>query len=490
MRLLALSAIGVLVALLPVSASSQTVAPTVPSAAPAAPNPDNVDMYSLDDLGSWIRYSQVQNFEVLGHTYLRGQWLAPGSQGAGINTMRVCNGTAFLSGYPPTTFGALIVDVRNPGSMEVLSFVAGNPGTRNAYLRVNCDKKIMAVGQDTNAQNPNQPAPGEKAVSGVNFYDVSDPSNPLLLSQWKNNAAGATHGMEMDDRYVYACGSSDQSAPNANTQILNVLDYSNPTAPKLAGTFHVAGQLTGETLSADDQLNPDGTKQNVTCHEIIKDGNRLYVAYRDAGIVILDNSDPANLVQIGRWDYSPPYNGDPGNPLGCCPGAHTFAPVPHEGASLPRLALLTDEHFSCPPGFGRVMDISDPSHIALLSSYHMRGMDDQYDWNTGQFVCPPAQESTHLPYFDPRGHGSLFYQAWYDQGLRVMDISNPYYPVQAGYFISPDTTTSFQVGRHTREAFVDPSTMLVYVSDGNSGGITVLRYTGPMPDHAPLPGIR
>jgi hypothetical protein len=136
------------------------------------------------------------------------------------------------------------------------------------------------------------------------------------------------------------------------------------------------------------------------------------------------------------------------------------------------------------------MDVSDPSHITLLSTYHMLGIDDQYDWTTGQFSCPPAQESTHLPYFDPRGHGSLVYQAWYDQGLRVLDISNPYLPTQVGYYISPDTTTSFQVGRHTREAFVDPDTMNVLVSDGNSGGITILRYTGPMPDHAPLPGVR
>jgi hypothetical protein len=484
--------VALLFALLPVDASSQGVSPTVPSAAPAVPNPDNVDMYALDDLGSWIRYSQVQNLEVLGHSYLRGPWLAPGVQGSGINTMRVCNGTAFLSGYPPTTFGTLIVDVRNPASMEVLSFIPGNPGTRNAYMRVNCDKKILAVGEDTNSQNPNQPAPGEKAVSGVNFYDVSDPTNPVLLSQWTNNAGGATHGMEMDDKYVYACGSSAQSFPQTGNipQILNVLDYSNPGAPALVGAFHIQGQLQGETYSPEDQMNPDGTQQYVTCHEIIKDGNRLYVAYRDAGIVILDNSDPTHLVQVGRWDYSPPYNGDPGTPLGCCPGAHTFAPVPHDGSPLPRLALLTDEHFSCPPGFGRVLDISDPTHVALVSTYHMAGIDDQYDWTTGKFTCPAAQESTHLPYFDPRGHGSLFYQAWYDQGMRVMDISNPYYPVQVGYYVSPDTTTSFQVGRHTRETFVDPTTMQIYVSDGNAGGFTVLRYTGPIPDHAPLPGIR
>jgi hypothetical protein len=489
-RLLVRSALAVVVALIPVGASSQSIAPTIPSAAPAVPNPDNLDMYALDDLASWTRFSQVQNFDVLGHSYFRGPWLAPGAQGTGINTLRICDGIAYLSGYPPTVYGTLIVDVRNPASMEVLSFIPGNPGTRNAYFRVNCDKKILAMGQDSNNQNPNQPAPGEKAVTGVTFYDVSDPNNPTRLSEWTNHPGGATHGMEMDDRYVYTCGSSSQTAPQANSQMLNVLDYVNPFAPKLVATFHIAGQFPGETYSPEDQLNPSGTKQTVTCHEIISDGNRLYVAYRDAGIIILDNTDPTKPVQLGRWDYSPPFNGDPGNPPGCCPGAHTFAPVPHEGEAQARLALLTDEHFSCPPGFGRVMDITDVSHITLLSTYHMAGIDDRYDWTTGKFVCPPAQGSTHLPYFDPRGHGSLFYQAWYDHGLRVMDISNPFVPTQVGYYISPDTSTPAQVGRHTREAYVDPATMLVYVTDGNGGGLTILRYTGPMPAYPPLPGIR
>jgi hypothetical protein len=489
----AVSVCALLLALLPTTAASQTATPGVPTAAPAMANPDNRDMNALPDLASWTQFSQVQNFDVLGHSYLRGAWLAPGMQGAGINTLRICGNTAYMAGYPPSLFGALVVDVSNPASMEVLAFIPGNPGTRNAYLRVNCDKKILALGEDTNSANPNQPPAGERAASGVAFYDVSDPANPIQLSMWANNPGGSTHGMEMDDRYVYACGSEAQSNPITGQfvpQVMSVLDYADPANPRLASTFHVPGQLQGEAYSSDNQLNPDGVNQWVTCHEIIKDGNRLYLAYRDAGVLILDISDPTSPVQVANWDFVPPYNGDPGNPLGCCPGAHTAAPVPHEQSAQPNLLVLTDEHFNCPPGFGRILDISDPSHITLLSTFHMLGIDDQYDWTAGRFTCPTAQESTHLPFFDPRGHGSLVYQAWYDQGLRVLDISNPYYPVQVGFYISPDTTTTFQVGRHTREAYVDPASGLVYVTDGNNGGVTILRYTGPMPQHPPLPGVR
>ncbi len=485
-RLLVCCALAAFVALLPFGAFSQEVQPPVP-------NPDNRDMYALNDLASWTQFSRVKGFEVVGHSYFRGPWLAPGVQGSGFNTLRICGSTAYLAGYPPTVFGVLVVDVSDPANMQPLTFIPGDPGTREAYMRVNCDKHILAMGEDNNAQNPNQPPAGEKSNAGVSFFDVSDPRNPVQLSHWTNTPGGTTHGMEMDDTFVYTCGSTAQSFPQTGgfvPQALSIIDYTDPANPTLVSTFHVPGEFQGETYSPDNQLNPDGVPQWVTCHEIFKDGNRLYVAYRDAGVVILDVSDPAHPSQVATWDYVPPYNGDPGNPLGCCPGAHSAVPVPHETSDLPKLMVVTDEHFNCPPGFGRILDVSDPQHITLLSTFHMAGVDDQYDWSTGQFKCLPAQESTHLPYFDPRGHGSLFYQAWYDQGLRVMDISNPYYPREVASYISPDTTTSFQVGRHTREAFVDPTTQLVYVTDGNSGGVTVLRYTGPMPEHPPLPGVR
>ena len=49
--------------------------------------------------------------------------------------MRICGTIGYFAGYNPTLFGALIVDVSNPASMEPLSFIASNPGTRNVYLR-------------------------------------------------------------------------------------------------------------------------------------------------------------------------------------------------------------------------------------------------------------------------------------------------------------------------------------------------------------------
>jgi hypothetical protein len=456
-------------------------------AAKPVPNPAGRDMFQLNDLESYKQFSQVKGFEIVGHSYFRGPWVVPGGPGMGINTLRICGKTAYLAGYNPTVFGALIVDISNPARMEPLAFVPGNPGTRSAYLRVDCDRKVMALGHSTSPENPNK-AVGAALKTGVTFIDVADPSKPVKVGEY-NNPGGFTHGMEMDSRYVYLCGTGEGSKTRAEE--LHVVDYADPKAPRLAATFHVTGQRTGETFSEMNQKNPNGTDQWVTCHEAIKDGQRLYLAYRDAGVIILDIADPTKPAVVGEYDYVPPFNGDPGLPRpGCCPGAHTAAPVPHEGRPHPSLLVLTDEHFSCPPGFVRIMDVTNPKAMAVLSTIHIAGVDDVYDAAAGKFVCPPGQQSSHLPFFEPRSHGALFYQAWYDQGLRAFDISNPFSPKEVGYFISPDTSVPVQAGRHTREAFIDPATNLIYVTDGNGGGLTVLRYTGPMPTRPPIPGAR
>ena len=64
--------------------------------------------------------------------------------------MRVYDGIAYLGGQnaPPTLFGILIADVRDPQNIKPLSFIPCNPGTRCNYLRVNKEKKILIFGHD------------------------------------------------------------------------------------------------------------------------------------------------------------------------------------------------------------------------------------------------------------------------------------------------------------------------------------------------------
>lgn len=451
------------------------------------PIPPGIDLFNLN-LGQTRAFSRTLNFQILGHSYFKGPWLTPAARlaglGAGLQTPRVHNGIAYVGGYPPTLFGVLIADVSNPEDMQVLSFIPCNPGTRCNYLRINSDRKILIGTQDTNGANPVKPPAGQPVQAGVAFYDVSNPTNPQLLSFFLTRPNGATHGFEIDDRFVYACATTPQSKPGSTHEVV-ILDYSDARHPVLAGTVHIQGQHVGETYAPQDQLNPNGTPQTIQCHEVNLFKNRLYVAWRDAGMVIVDVSNPYSPSIISRLDYVPPYNG------GRSPGgaAHTSAPVVVNENEHPTLVVQTDEIFDCPPGFGRIIDISSLGYPQIISNFRLPHIDDNYDFATGKFVCADGQQSIHQPWFDYRSP-SLFYQAWYDQGVRAWDISNPFLPREVGYFLSPRYEPPGVVGRQTRETYQDPDTGLIYASDGNGGGLTVLRWTGPIPAHPPIPGAR
>jgi|HubBroStandDraft_1064217.scaffolds.fasta_scaffold00783_16 hypothetical protein len=467
--------------------------------------PADLNVFNLT-LEQTRQYSVRSHYEVVGHSYFKGPWLTPSAvangQGGGFNTPRVYNGFGYFGGYPPTVFGILIADVRDPQDMKPLSFIPCNPGTRCPYLRVDPIKHILVYGNDTNATNPTQPPAGTKANSGLSFYDISDPAHPKLLSFLKTADGRATHGLTLDGRYAYACAEVPESKlpENALDHDMLIVDYQDPTHPVLVYDFHVVGQHTGETFAPQNQLNPDGTAQLPYCHEVNYYQNRVYLAYRDAGQIILDVTDRSHPVQLMDYDYVPPYNG------GGLGATHTFIPVGYKDfesapplTTPPTIAISTDENFSCPPGFGRVMDISSlgdgttnvTGYPALLATYRIPIADDNYDPATGMFTCPAGQQTSHHPWFDYRS-ASLLHQAWYTQGLRAWNLSNPYTPQEIGYYISPNyyATAAGEAGRATREVWQDETNGLIWITDGNGGGVTALRWTGAIPPHPPLPGAR
>jgi hypothetical protein len=284
------------------------------------------------------KYSQSKNFEVVGHNYFKGEWVVPAARqrgmGCGFNVPRVDKGIGYFAGYgdPPTCFGVLIADVSNPADMRALSFIPCNPGTRCNYLRLNTSRKILVVGMDTNQVNPTQPAGGAVAQAGFSFYDVSTPRSPRLLGFFLTLPHGATHGFEIDDRYVYGCATTARTKPTDHEVV--ILDYNDPQHPSLVSTVHIQGQYLDETYELGHQKNVDGSPQHIWCHEINYHKDRIYVAWRDAGMVIVDVSDRSNPKIISRLAYVPPFHG------GALGATHTVLPVVVDTTKHPTLAVL------------------------------------------------------------------------------------------------------------------------------------------------------
>jgi hypothetical protein len=70
--------------------------------------------------------------------------------------------------------------------------------------------------------------------------------------------------------------------------------------------------------------------------------------------------------------------------------------------------------------------------------------------------------------------GNLVYVAWFNAGLRIVDISDPYRPTEAGYFIPP--APAGRPACQSNDVFVDDRG-LIFLSDRWGGGLDILQFT-------------
>jgi hypothetical protein len=206
---------------------------------------------------------------------------------------------------------------------------------------------------------------------GVAVYDITDPANP----QFVKGVPGDTfdvHTLYVDGNRLYA------QAAGANQEL--IFDVSNPLNPTL---------LTRYTVPADG--NGVGYPHDAFAYQ-----DRLYINQMGQGYYVLDVTDGSNPKPLGSYTYDALwYNPTHANAVG------TFAgrTIAFEGGEN------TNAHL-------RVLDVTDPSKIVKIGEYSMR-----------------PQTSIHNMVLV----GKRLYVAWYAEGLRVLDVSNPTQPREIAY---------------------------------------------------------
>ena len=260
---------------------------------------------------------------------------------------------------------------------------------------------------------------------------------------------------------------------------------------KIAGDLAVIGVQDFESsfglliLDISDPANPvelsrfdQESWQGV--HNLFLRGDRLYLAHGlnglNPGLSIVDISDPTAPLVSGSWQHE----GD-------------FSNVVHDVFIRDRLAVVSD-FFS-----GLVfLDITDPDAPTMLAALPFaEGMHSA--WAAGDYVyCnqefggwerplyvvdiadprqpqvvhsfgsgPPPQGPILGPH-NPWVHNGLLYWAYYDAGLRVFDLIDPTRPVEIGYHTYPGFAWSVQ----------PHDDGLLYVADG-AVGIEAFRLNEP-----------
>jgi hypothetical protein len=394
-----------------------------------------------------------KNFELIGYHDLEGN---PGIKMA----MQVVNDRWYLYLGHFWTSGWSILDVTDPSKPQYCKFVQG---PKNAWTcQAQVADGIMVTGlervPDWWGGKPDQPF-----EEGVYIWDVKDPVNPKWLSHFKTGGIG-THRNHWDGgRYVHLAA----AAPGFEGYIYRILDIIDPAKPVEIGRWWLP-----------EQWNAGGAK----CPKYwmylhgpaYPEGDRAYLGYGGAGLVILDISDITLPKLVSRLDFHPP--------LGSFLAAHTALPLPRR-----KLVLVSSEAIeeNCKEAlnYAGIVDISDEKNPRLISLFPIPEPPPGSPYkNFGEKGGRFGPHNFHIPQRLPHreDRDDRIYLTYFNAGLRVYDISDPYLPKEIAYYVPPDPKERRGVLPKTlvaqSEDVVVDRRGFSYVTDKNHG-LHILRCT-------------
>jgi hypothetical protein len=224
----------------------------------------------------------------------------------------------------------------------------------------------------------------------------------------------AVPGNNIDVHTVFVGGDRLYAmSPSPSSETL-IFDLTTPHEPVLLTRFTAPG---GDTMGYP--------------HDAFAYEGRLYINHWNLGYVILDVRDPNNVQQLGKYQYS--NQTSHANAVGTI-GGRTIA---FEGGEN------YDAHL-------RVLDVTDPEDVVKLGEFRLR-----------------PQSSIHNMVLV----GTRLYIAWYQEGVRVLDVSNPAEPRPLAYF-NTFRETDFERGYSFYDGAIGmrvPGDGYVYVVDSARG---------------------
>jgi hypothetical protein len=341
--------------------------------------------------------------------------------------------------------GTTILDVRDPSQPRVIAQMPAPEGTHSHktqlldhYLIVNHEQRRDYTG---NAFRP-----------GIRIVDISDPANPRDAVFFPTAGRGVHRPIvDPSRRRAYLSTRDDE----AQGQLLWIVDLADPLHPSLLGRWWHPGQQLGAPPEAGNGLGR-------TLHEARPHGDRLYLCYLDGGLAVLDISDPSQPRLTGTHTVSDAF----------APHHHTPWPLPNRN-----LLLVTHETVrpQCaePPAFLWIYDISDPDRPTPISTYMPVSIDPITKQPTsGDFCARGGRYGAHNLW---AGDGNLVYVAWFNAGLRIVDIADPHHPVEAGYYIPP--APAGRPAAQSNDVFVDDRGV-IYLTDRWGVGLDILEFEG------------
>jgi hypothetical protein len=426
--------------------------------------------------------------------------------------------------------GTSIVDVTDPHHPKYLKhLVADKGGARMVKL---CDGNDLPNG-----------VPGftyllrENGAVSHEVWNVTDPANPKPVST-PVSGLDVTHRNWWDCKtgIAYIVGGATKPADaaydhwNTNSspnQHLKIYDLSNPASPKYIMDFGYPGQNPGSTFvipgtEKTTKTVPPGVHGPIVVSTFKGQAiNRLYMPYGVGSNGIIQIND---LTKVLPPPYGTGVYANPASPTDAellqgqigviyMPGAeggHSSMPI--YGIPLKQYVNFTNNN---------VRDIlavsSEETDNRCTGSPHLLYLLDitstigqggstsaeQHPWpistvTVDDFSARPnfcsrgTRFGVHSPAenFQDPSYGKLLTSAWFDAGIRVTDIRDPYHPVEVAHFIAPvnnftqpSSATINGVTYTALDVSCDNTDVdnrgLRYCGDRVGGGLDIVRLTGP-----------
>ena len=378
--------------------------------------------------------------------------------------------------------GTSILDVTDPKAPKYLAHIPGEPGegeSGGAQMVRTCSGDTLPKGEKGRMYLLR--TFGNLAHE---IYDVTQPEKPVLLTTVAKVKGTHKNWWESDSGIAYLVSGTDGWRVRRMTQ---VWDLSDPKKPRFIRYFGLAGQQPGSTGEAPAELHgPISTGPK---------GNRVYFGYgtNKGGILqIVDRKKllegPAEVTdanldapEVGRL-YLPPTN-----------GAHTTFPLlgvdvaefaKDKVGSKRDFAVIVDESLVNECAEARQMvwiaDITAERHPFNVASWTVPEASGNFCSRGGRFGSHSSHENFTSIYYK-----RLMFIAFFNAGLRALDVRDPYHPREVGYFIpaTTDKTDKRCVGDRCKVAIQTNNVDVddrgyVYIVDRANTGMHILQPTG------------
>jgi len=396
----------------------------------------------------------------------------------------VQDGYAFV-GHMKPPHGTTIIDVSNPAAPAIVAEIpTDSPHSHSHKVRVVGDLMLTNVEQYNRhflsladripeiraaLDTAGEPA-GDAAVAaqlgvtesdiavleaarasgyhagGWKVWDIADKTAPREIAYVRTHGCGV-HRFDMDADYAYMSTEMDGYLGN----ILVTYDLADPTAPQEVSRWWLPGQHVGggETPTWQGERN--------RLHHALRVGDEMWAAVWHAGFRVVDVSDIAAPRTVAAHNYHPPFP-EP---------THTVLPLLQPVGGR-RIAVAMDEEHTRIPGQAPanlwVFDVTDFDDIRALSTFHVSELASPWA-GAGRFGAHQFHE--HIG-------GTLVYCTWFSGGLRIVDVADPFKPLEIGSFI-PAPRAGFD-GPQSNDVCVDERG-LIYLLDRNAG-FDILEYQG------------